>query len=64
VHLVSGVVTAVDADAGTVTIDVTQVNQRDEVTCTGQAVIILPGEGGTAVLPTYRPEDVPEAQAP
>ena len=65
VHLVSGVVTAVDVAANTVTVDVTEVNQRDEVTCSGQAVIILPtSAGGTAPLPDFRPEDVPEAQAP
>jgi hypothetical protein len=48
-----------------VTIDLSGVNQRGETTFDGRAVVILPPPGGgLATLPEYRPEDVPEAQAP
>lgn len=65
VHEISGVVREVDRSANTVTIDVVEVNQRGETTCDGWVVVVLPGaDGGTAALPRFQPEDVPEATAP
>jgi acyl dehydratase len=65
VHVISGVVREVGRPAGTVTIDITGVNQRGETTCDGRAVVLLPApDGGPAALPDFRPEDVPEASAP
>lgn len=64
VHLLSGTVREVDRAACTVTVDIEGVNQRGEVTCDGRAVVILPGPSGRAELPEFRPEDIPEAEAP
>jgi acyl dehydratase len=64
VHRVSGVVQEVDPAAHTVTIDLTGVNQRGDVTCDGRAVVILPTTDGRVELPEFRAEDVPEAAAP
>jgi acyl dehydratase len=64
VHRVSGVVQEVDPAANTVTIDLTGVNQRGDVTCDGRAVVILPTTDGRVELPEFRAEDVPEAAAP
>ena len=63
-HYVSGIVREVDKESSTITIDVTEVNQRGETTCDGRAVVILPAGEGGAHLPEYRPEDIPEATAP
>ncbi|HEY6530917.1 MAG TPA: MaoC family dehydratase N-terminal domain-containing protein [Acidimicrobiales bacterium] len=64
-HVVSGVVSEVDRDRGTVTVDAEGVNQRGETTCTARIVVILAGsDGGPAVIPEYDPEDDPEAAAP
>ena len=64
-HRVSGVVSAVDVDASTVTIEAQGVNQRGETTCTGTAVVVLPRAGAAgAVIPEYRDGDEPEATGP
>jgi hypothetical protein len=65
VHFVSGVVRDVDRAVNTVTIDVSGVNQRGEVTCDARAVVILPASAGAhAAIPDYDPAQVPEASAP
>jgi acyl dehydratase len=64
-HIISGVVSEVDPDAGTVTIVASGTNQRGEVTCDGRIVVILPPpSGGHARIPAYEPTQVPEASAP
>lgn len=56
---------AVDPTANTVTIEVTEVNQRGETTTDGSIVVILPDKsGGTAKLPGSSLEDLPAAVAP
>jgi acyl dehydratase len=64
-HFVSGVVSDIDASDNTVTIDAWGENQRGERTCDARVVVILPpAGGGSAVIPAYDPDQVPEATAP
>lgn len=64
-HIVSGSVREVDTDANTVTIDARGVNQRDETTFEGTAVVVLPApDGGRAAAPAYRGGDEPVATGP
>jgi hypothetical protein len=64
-HVVSGVVSAVDGEASTVTIDARGVNQRGETTFSGTAVVVLPRPGASrAAIPEHRPGDEPEATGP
>ncbi|GAC1404508.1 MAG: MaoC family dehydratase N-terminal domain-containing protein [Mycobacterium sp.] len=65
VHYVSGTVRGVDPMTNRITIDVDLVNQRDELTAHGTAVVILPASvGGVAQIPAFDPADAPEAAAP
>ena len=65
VHFVSGTVRDVDLLTNRVTVDVSLVNQRDETTAQGSAVIILPAAAGRpAQAPAFDVADVPEAAAP
>lgn len=64
VHRITGEVREVDLSANSVTIDISGVNQRGDVTCDGQAVVLLPSPDGPVDLPEFRPEDVPEAATP
>jgi acyl dehydratase len=65
VHFLSGVVREVDRATNAVTIDLWGENQRGTRSCEARAVVILPPPGGgTAEIPPFDPEDVPEAQAP
>jgi acyl dehydratase len=64
-HIVSGVVSDVDPNLGTVTIDGSGKNQRGDVTCDARIVVILPpAGGGPAQIPHYDPSQVQEATAP
>ena len=63
-HIVSGVVSDVDPNLGTVTINGSGKNQRGDVTCDARIVVILPSEGGPAQIPHYDPSQVQEATAP
>ncbi len=64
-HFVSGIVREVDQDASSVTIDVSGVNQRGETTCDARVVVLLPpSDGGHALIPSYEPEQAPEASVP
>ncbi len=64
-HMISGVVSAVDAGAGTVTIDAQGENQRGEVTCDARIIVITPpSSGGHARIPDYDPSQVLEASTP
>jgi acyl dehydratase len=64
-HVLSGVVRDVDRRTSAVTIDVSGVNQRGEVTCDARVVVILPPAAGEhAVIPPYDPSQVPEVKAP
>jgi acyl dehydratase len=65
VHYVSGTVRQVDPLTNRVTVDVALVNQRDETTAHGCAVVILPTSAGeTAQIPAFDGADLPEAAAP
>ena len=47
------------------TINLSATNQRGEVTCAGQAVVVMPSpDGGAAALPDFDPSEVPEASWP
>jgi acyl dehydratase len=64
-HVITGTVSEVDTDAGTVTISASGENQRGEVTCDARIVVLLPpASGGHAQIPEYEPSQVPEASAP
>ena len=64
-HLISGVVREVDRAANTVTIDVSGVNQRGEMTCDAYVVVILPAAGGgPAVDSRLRAERRPRSIGP
>jgi acyl dehydratase len=64
-HLISGVVSEVDRDANTVTVDTWGENQRGERTCDARMVVILPpAGGGHAVIPPFDPDQVPAPQVP
>jgi acyl dehydratase len=64
-HVITGVVSEVDAEAGTVTIDASGTNQRGEVTCDARVVVLLPpAGGGHAPIPAYDPSQVQAAVAP
>jgi hypothetical protein len=64
-HVVTGSISEVDSEAGTVTISVSGENQRGEVTCDARIVVLLPPSSGEhAVIPDYDPSQVPEASAP
>jgi hypothetical protein len=64
-HMISGRVRKVDSLASTVTLDVQGENQRGEITCNAEVVVILPPKsGGHAPIPDYDPIQVPEATAP
>jgi acyl dehydratase len=64
-HMISGVVRDVDADRDTATVDVRGENQRGEVTCSAQIVVLLPPRpGGHARIPDYERSQVPEALVP
>jgi acyl dehydratase len=64
-HMISGTVRDVDPNGNTVTLDVQGENQRGEITCEAQIVVILPAnDGERARIPDYDPKQVPEASAP
>jgi hypothetical protein len=64
-HVVTGSISEVDPEAGTVTVSVSGENQRGEVTCDARIVVLLPPSSGAhAVIPDYDPSQVPEASAP
>jgi len=65
VHYVSGTVVEVDPLTNRVIVEVALVNQRDETTAHGTAVVILPEAAGRpAQIPDFDVADVPEAVAP